>query len=211
MNSNTKFSLPRLAVMEMVVQLSEEPQPPEEPKKNDTDGRDHDGKRDYKEVIKIINKNVIIVRGFDNIEKEIFVISDRNTCPAQSSTVILSGKINPKEIRLLGDFNPCCIGDGSVTLNIPDTRNIKLDVLSMDENGNYYQTALINPIKIQDININQALFTIELDDTMNGINPDTGQRTTVTNISGLALYNDGNNVVQFKPGNIAALTATFTK
>ena len=46
---------------------------------------------------------------------------------------------------------------------------------------------------------------------MKGINPVTGKSTTLTKINGLALYNDGNNPVQFKSGNIAALTATFTK
>lgn len=148
-----------------------------------------------------------------NLEREIFVIGDANTCPAQSSTVALSGKINPKEIRFLGDFYPCYIEDGGVTLNIPDTQNIKLAVLSMDENGNYYQTALINPIKIQKIDVNQTLYLVELNDTMTGINPNTGQKTSVTNINGLTLYNDGNNAVQFisAGNNIAALTATFTK
>ena len=120
--------------------------------------------------------------------------------------------MNPNETRLLGDFYPCYIEDGSVTLNIPDTQNIKLAVLSMDEIGNYYKTALINPIKIQKINSNQTLFTVELDNTMTGINPNTGQRTSVTNINGLALYNDGNYAVKFEPGNnIAALTVSFTK
>jgi hypothetical protein len=190
-----------------------ETKPPRHPN-GDHDRRDHDdGKRHYKEVIKIINNNVIIVRGFDNIEREIFVIGDANICPAQNSTVTLSGKINPNETRLLGDFYPCYIEDGSVTLNIPDTQNIKLAVLSMDEIGNYYQTALIDSIKIQKINANQTLFTVELDNSMTGINPNTGQRTSVTNINGLALYNDGNNTVQFTSAgnNIAALTASFTK
>lgn len=94
-----------------------------------------------------------------NLEREIFVIGDANTCPAQSSTVALSGKINPKEIRFLGDFYPCYIEDGGVTLNIPDTQNIKLAVQSMDENGNYYQTALITAIKIQKIDVNQTLYS----------------------------------------------------
>ena len=44
---------------------------------------------------------------------------------------------------------------------------------------------LINPIKIQNINKNQGLFTIELDDTMKGINPVTGKTTTLTKIMGL--------------------------
>ncbi len=46
---------------------------------------------------------------------------------------------------------------------------------------------------------------------MKGINPITGQSTTLTKINGLALYNNGDKSVVFKPGNIAALTATFTK
>ena len=56
-------------------------------------------------------------------------------------------------------------------------------------------------------------YTVELDDTMTGINPNTGQKTSVLNINGLALYNDGNNAVQFTSAgnNIAALTAIFTK
>jgi hypothetical protein len=54
-------------------------------------------------------------------------------------------------------------------------------------------------------------YTTELDDTMKGINPVTGQTTTLTKINGLALYNNGDKPIQFKSGNIAALTAIFSK
>ena len=46
---------------------------------------------------------------------------------------------------------------------------------------------------------------------MTGINPIIEKRTTVTNINGLALYNDVNKAVQFESGNIAALTAKFIR
>ena len=94
---------------------------------------------------------------------------------------------------------------------MPDTRNIKLAVLHIDRTGNNNVGTLVNPIKIQDISTKQALYTIELDDVMTGINPLTGQKTTVTNINGLALYNVGNNAIQLESGNIAALTAKFTR
>ena len=123
----------------------------------------------------------------------------------------LSGKIIPNGIRLLADFDPCRISDGSVTLNIPNTESIKLALLFIDKSGNNHGGILVNPVKVQNINSNQALFTVELDEEMKGINPVTGKSTTLTKINGLALYNDGNNPVQFKSGNIAALTATFTK
>jgi hypothetical protein len=84
-------------------------------------------------------------------------------------------------------------------------------LLFIDKSGNNHGGILIDPVKVQNINNNQALFTVELDKEMNGINPVTGERKTLQQINGLALYNDGNNPVQFKSGNIAALTATFTK
>ena len=45
---------------------------------------------------------------------------------------------------------------------MPDTPNIKLAVLHMDRTGNNNVGILVNPIKIQNINTNQALYTIEL-------------------------------------------------
>jgi hypothetical protein len=147
----------------------------------------------------------------DDIEKQIIVVTDKITCPAQSDSVELSGKISPKGIRLLADFDPCRIVDGGVTLNIPNNPNLKLAAVYIDKNGNNHGGTLINPVKIQTISKNQGLFTIESDDTMKGINPVTGQTTTLTKINGLALYNNGDKPIQFKSGNIAALTAVFSK
>ena len=55
------------------------------------------------------------------------------------------------------------------------------------------------------------MFTIELNEAMRGIYPITEKSTTLTKDNGFALYNNGDKPIQFKSGNIAALTATFTK
>jgi hypothetical protein len=112
---------------------------------------------------------------------------------------------------LLADFYPCKIVDGRITLNIPETPMIKLAIMYIDYNGNNHAGSLITPAKIQSIGKNQGLFVIELDKNMKGTNPITGQSITLTKINGLALYNNGDKPVVFEPGNIAALTATFTK
>ncbi len=168
--------------------------------RGDGDGLDNNNK-----------KNKFIVKDDNNIEQEIIVVGEKSTCPTQSESVELSGIINPKGIRLLGDFYPCKIADGGVTLNIPETPILKLAVMYIDYTGNNHEGALITPAKIQSIDKNQGLFAVELNKEMNGINPITGQSTTLTKINGLALYNNGDQSVVFKPGNIAALTATFTK
>jgi len=46
---------------------------------------------------------------------------------------------------------------------------------------------------------------------MTGKNPITGKSNTLTNINGLALCNNGANPINLKAGNMAALTATFSK
>jgi hypothetical protein len=96
-------------------------------------------------------------------------------------------------------------------LNIPENPTVKLAVMYIDYNGNNHAGGLIILSKIQSIGKNQGLYSIELDKNMNGINPITGESITLTKINALALYNNGDKLIVFKPGNIAALTATFTK
>ena len=174
-------------------------------------GGDNDRDNDRKGGDGSNKKNKSFVKDDNNIEQEIIIVGKKNTCPTQSESVELSGIINPKGIRLIADFYPCKIVDGGVTLNIPETPILKLAVMYIDYKGNNHAGALITPSKIQSIDKNQGLYTIELDDRMKGINPITGKSTTLTKINGLALYNNGDKPIVFKPGNIAALTATFTK
>ena len=98
-----------------------------------------------------------------------------------------------------------------MTLNIPNTDNIKLALLFIDQIGNNDAGVIVQPVKIQDLSTNQALFSLDLDDNINGVNPKTGQSSNLANINGLALFNDGNEPIKFNSGNLAALTATFTK
>jgi hypothetical protein len=147
------------------------------------------------------------------ITQQVIIVKDqnKNKCPTQTETITLTGKLNPKGIRILADLDPCKIKDGSVTLNIPNSRNIKLAVMFIDKSGNKHNGALINPVKVQNLNNNQGLFKIDLDQTMNGINPKTAKSSTLTQINGLALYNNGKNPVQLQSGNTAALTTVLTK
>ena len=46
---------------------------------------------------------------------------------------------------------------------------------------------------------------------MKGLDPLTGKTNTLKKINGIALYNDGDKPIVFKPSNIAMLTAIFTK
>ncbi|MGH9982031.1 MAG: hypothetical protein ACRD6U_10820 [Nitrososphaeraceae archaeon] len=167
---------------------------------------------EFKKITNIISKTKtkVIVEDDSNSEKEIIIVSDP-TCPTQSETVELNGMIDPKGIRLLANFYPCIIQNGGITMNIPESPHLNLAVIYIDNNIDNHAGTLISPSKIQSIDKNQGLFSIELNKKMKGNDPITGELTTLEKINGLALYNSGNEPIEFKEGSSVALTATFTK
>ena len=57
-------------------------------KKVNNNNNNNDNDRDWKKVhinpkVKVINENTIVVRGYDGTQKQIIVVSDKNTCPTQ--------------------------------------------------------------------------------------------------------------------------------
>src|SRR5215211_2666830 len=167
---------------------------------------------EFDKITKIISKtkNKIIVKDDSDSEKEIIIVSDP-TCPTQSETIELNGIIVPKGIRLLANFYPCIIQNGGMTMNIPESPYLNLAVIYIDNNIDNHAGTLISPSKIQSLDKNQGLFSIELDKKMRGNDPITGELTKLEKINGLALYNNGIEPIEFNEGSSVALTATFTK
>ena len=167
---------------------------------------------EFEKITEIISKTKtkVIVKDDDDNEKEIIIVGDPS-CPTQSENVALNGIINPQGIRLLANFYPCTVENGGITMNIPDSPNLKLALIYIDNNSDNHAGTLITPNKIQSIENNQGLFSIELDKKMKGNDPITGEITTLDKINGLALYNNGNEPLEFKVGSSAALTTTFSK
>ena len=146
----------------------------------------------------------------NNNEKEIIIVTNP-ACPTQSEHVELNGIINPKSIRLIANFYPCTIENGGITMNMPESPDLKMAVIYIDNNNDNHAGTLISPQKIQSIDKDNGLFSIELDKKMKGNDPITGEVTTLDKINGLALYNNGNEPLEFKAGSSVALTATFQK
>ena len=167
---------------------------------------------EFEKITKIISKtkNKVIVKDDNDNEKEIIIVGDP-ACPTQSENVALNGIINPQGIRLLANFYPCTIENGGIIMNIPDSPHLKLALIYIDNNSDNHAGTLLTPNKIQSIENNQGLFSIELDKKMKGNDPITGELTTLDKINGLALYNNGDEPLEFQVGSSAALTTSFTK
>src|SRR5215204_1538288 len=160
--------------------------------------------------VKIKDRSIVLCRDTGITQQQIVAQNPLN-CPTQTENIPLTGTLEPQGIRLLADLDPCLIKDGSITLNIPNTKEIKLAVMYLDKTGNNHKGALINPVQIQALSNNQGLFKLDLDQIMMGKDPKTGEITTLTKINGLALYNNGKSFIQFGASNSVALTAILAQ
>ena len=160
--------------------------------------------------VKVKGKNVVLCRDAGITQQQIIAQNPLN-CPTQTENIPLTGTLEPQGLRLLADLDPCMIKDGSITLNMPNTEDIKVAVMYLDKTGDNHKGALINPGQIQVLSNNQGLFKLDLDQIMMGKDPKTGKITTLTKINGLALYNNGDFLIQFGPSNSVALTAILAQ
>ena len=132
-----------------------------------------------------------------------------NSCPTQSNSMQLKGKILGKGVIVLADFEPCELRDGRATLNIPNNPYLKFVVLSLDKKGNEYDGIIVTKQKIQSLGKNSGLYVVNFDDEMIGNDPITGKKKTIDEINGLAIYNTATKSLNFNSGNSLALTAVL--
>jgi hypothetical protein len=147
----------------------------------------------------------------DNVKIIKKVYKRDNTCPTQSDSTLLKGKILGKGVIVLADFEPCELRDGRATLNIPNNPNLKFVVLSIDKKGNEHDGIIAYKQKIQSLGKDSSLYVVNFDDKMTGIDPVTGKKKTIDDINGLALYNTATKLLSFKSGNSLALTTVLKK
>src|ERR671912_206119 len=150
-------------------------------------------------------------RDNDNVKIIKKVYKRDNSCPTQSDSIQLKGKILPKGVIVLADFEPCELKDGRATLNVPDTPNLKFVVLFIDKKGNNHEGAIVTKQKVQSLSKDSGLYVVNFDNKMTGIDPVTGKKITLDEINGLALYNTAKKSLNFKSGNSLALTAVLNK
>ena len=134
-----------------------------------------------------------------------------NSCPTQSDSIQLKGKILGKGVIVVADFEPCELRDGRATLNIPTNHNLQFVVLSLDKKGNEHNGVIVSKQKIQSLAKDSGLYVVNFDDRITGKDPVTGKKKTIDDINGLAIYNTATNSINFKSGNSLALTAVLKK
>ena len=132
-------------------------------------------------------------------------------CLTQSTSIPLTGKIGPETPLLIGDFYPCELKDGRATLNIPETWDLQFVVMHIDRDGEDHHGIAVEMEKIESLSKDNALYVVNLDDSMEGEDPLTGEWTRLNDINAIALYNYSEESIDFKLGNSLAITAVLKR
>jgi hypothetical protein len=133
-------------------------------------------------------------------------------CPPQSATVLLGpSTMENGGARILAAFEPCVLTDGTVILNLPDEQGVQLVVANIQA-GQTTQSALVPMQRVAPITEGQALYSVDLNEQMTGIDPATGGQVTLNgNINALFLLNAGGEEVEFSGDNSVALNAILRR
>jgi hypothetical protein len=130
-------------------------------------------------------------------------------CNTQYGSIPLEGKIPPKTPVLLGDFYPCELSDGHATFNLPNTPNLEIAMIHLDNKDGNHEAALVTMQKIQSLNKNNALFVVNFNDQYPGQDPITDQSQTIKDVNAIALYNKSRQTVDFEDGNGLGIIAVL--
>jgi hypothetical protein len=118
-------------------------------------------------------------------------------------------QIGPRTPVLVADFYPCELKDGRATLNLPNNINLGFVVMHIDREGKENEGIMVAMDKIQSLSRNNALFIVNFDDKMEGIDPITGEEKTITDINTIALFNTSTETIDIKSGNSLAISAVL--
>jgi hypothetical protein len=98
--------------------------------------------------------------------------------------------------RILAAVQPCIITDGTVLLNLPNERGIRL-VAANIQGTQTTQQAIIPLQRMAPITQGQVLFGADLNEQITGENPATGNSVTMNgNINALFLLNDSGQAIE---------------
>jgi hypothetical protein len=107
-------------------------------------------------------------------------------------------------MRVIAILSPCHLLDGAVLLNLP-TNEIELVVAHL-EVGEPAKGLVANKQKVVDLGNGQALYHVDLDETMSGITPKGGEQATLNdNINSILLWNSAGKNVKLNADNSLAL------
>ena len=114
--------------------------------------------------------------------------------------------IESNNVIVVGDFSPFRIVGGHISANLPKGNNVQIVVGEISTTGVLSKAVPLPLVKARDLTINDALYTTDLGNIVQGRDIFIGSTVTINSPNIIMLYNVGK-VVTFSGANTIAYTA----
>jgi hypothetical protein len=155
----------------------------------------------------VVNKNIYQQRITQTLPQIQSAIANKGPI-IQSDNMKLGQyqKIESKDVIVVGDFSPFRIVGGHISANLLKGNNIQIVVGEMSTTGVLSKAVPLPLVKARDLTINDALYTTDLGNSVQGRDIFNGNTVTINSPNIIMLYNVGK-VVTFSGANTIAYTA----
>ncbi len=98
----------------------------------------------------------------------------------------------------------------TLTLNIVEDDDLKLVAANFEEGVSDAVEVELEPVDNQDSNSDNSLNEATISGTQEGLDLETGDSKTISNVNGIVLWNNGDDPIQFAENNSVEFDIEFT-
>ena len=155
----------------------------------------------------VVNKNIYQQRITQTLPQIQSAIANKGPIIQSDSMKLGQGQsIGSNNVIVVGDFSPFRIVGGHISANLPKGNNTQIVVGEISTTGVLSKAVPLPLVKARDLTINDALYTTDLGNIVQGRDIFNGSTVTINSPNIIMLYNVGK-VVIFSGANTVAYTA----
>ena len=134
----------------------------------------------------------------------------QDTCVDISDTVdLFPGQLDSERVQIIAYFEDCKLDLASLTLNIVEDDDLKRVAANFEEGVSDAVGVELEPKDNQESNSGNSFFEATISGTQEGLDLETGDSRTISNVNGLVLWNNGDDPIQFAENNSVEFDIDF--
>ena len=136
--------------------------------------------------------------------------ASQDTCDDISDMIdLFPGQIDSERVQIIAYFEDCNLDMATLTLNIVEDDDLKLVAANFEEGVSDAVEVELEPVDNQDSNSDNSLYEATISGTQEGLDLETGDSKTISNVNGIVLWNNGDDPIQFAENNSVEFDIEF--
>ena len=138
----------------------------------------------------------------NNDDSDVIRASQDTSCDDISDTIdLFPGQLDSERVKIIAYFEDCDLDVASLTLNIVEDDDLKLVAANFEDGESEALEVELEPINNDDSDTDNSLYEATILGTQEGLDLETGDSKTISNVNGIVLWNNGDDPIQFAENN----------